>query len=287
MAFGLITYSNTDNLGDEIQSLAAQRFLPRIDYLVDREQMNSFSTLPSETVSMILNGWYCYEPANWPPAPAICPLLISMHLAKIKTADGRVVRDVMLAPPAVEYLKKHGPVGARDLSTLKALEAAGVDAYFSACMTLTLERPPVDRDPHLLVLNDLPEKLISYIYWQTVSRHFLITRHAGWTERDCRVRLKLAQDLLDIYARASCVVTTRLHCALPCLAMGTPVLLIDTGTEPERFESLIKFVHHCTMDAFMAKRSRYNISRPPANPDLHLPYRETLIRRASDFVGNS
>src|ERR1700722_18469618 len=131
MAFGLLTYTHTDNLGDELQSLAARRFRPCVDYLVDRERMDEFAALPSQKVSTILNGWHCWEPLHWPPAPAIRTLLTSIHLAKIKLPDGRVARDVLLQGPALDYLKTHTPVGARDASTLEALQAAGVDAYFS------------------------------------------------------------------------------------------------------------------------------------------------------------
>ncbi len=287
MAFGLLTYPDTDNLGDEIQSLAARRFLPRVDYLIDRERMDESPALPAENVFTILNGWHCWEPMRWPPAPAIRPLLTSMHLAKIKLANGRVVRDILLQPPALDYLKANGPVGARDSSTLEALQAAGVDAYFSACMTLTLDRPAVDRDKHLIVLNDLPENATKKIYWSTTSRHFLLTRHAGWDEPNRVERLRLAQNLLNLYARAACVVTTRLHCALPCLAMGTPVLLVSVGAEPERFESLAQFVHHCTLDDFVNDRSSYNLYKPPGNPELHLPFRDAMIKRANDFVASA
>ncbi len=67
MAFGLLTYPDTDNLGDEIQSLAARRFLPRVDYLIDRERIDESPALPAENVFTILNGWHCWEPMRWPP----------------------------------------------------------------------------------------------------------------------------------------------------------------------------------------------------------------------------
>ena len=40
-------------------------------------------------------------------------------------------------------------------------------------------------------------------------------------------RMKKARDLLELYRdKARLVITSRLHCALPCAAMGIPVIMI-------------------------------------------------------------
>ena len=44
------------------------------------------------------------------------------------------------------------------------------------------------------------------------------------TEED---RLKEAERLIRLYSKAKLVITTRIHCALPCLGMGTPVIYLD------------------------------------------------------------
>lgn len=41
-------------------------------------------------------------------------------------------------------------------------------------------------------------------------------------------RFELAEKLIKEYARARCVITSRIHCALPCLALGTPVIFINS-----------------------------------------------------------
>lgn len=35
--YGSISYPDTDNVGDPIQTLAAEQFLPKIDYRIDRD----------------------------------------------------------------------------------------------------------------------------------------------------------------------------------------------------------------------------------------------------------
>ena len=77
MQYGLMCYGYTINLGNEIQSIAARRCLPKIDFYVDHEKLHLFKN--SQKIKMIMNGWYldCIE--SWPPSDDIDPLLISMH----------------------------------------------------------------------------------------------------------------------------------------------------------------------------------------------------------------
>src|SRR5690606_10514170 len=42
----------------------------------------------------------------------------------------------------------------------------------------------------------------------------------------------LAEELLNKYSTAKLVITSRIHCALPCLALGTPVIYLN-GFEKE------------------------------------------------------
>lgn len=55
--YALFTYS-TGNVGDDIQSLAARRFLPQVDYMVNRDYMNDFHLDTDEEIKLIMNGWY-------------------------------------------------------------------------------------------------------------------------------------------------------------------------------------------------------------------------------------
>ena len=64
--YALLKY-NTDNIGDEIQSLAAKRFLPQVDYYLDRDNLNSFVPVSdNEDIKLIMNGWYSHKPQNFP-----------------------------------------------------------------------------------------------------------------------------------------------------------------------------------------------------------------------------
>ena len=61
MKYGLLYYKDTDNIGDDIQTYAQKQFLPRIDYLIDRESLNLFVPNEKEKVATIMNAWYLHN----------------------------------------------------------------------------------------------------------------------------------------------------------------------------------------------------------------------------------
>jgi hypothetical protein len=97
-------------------------------------------------------------------------------------------------------------------------------------------------------------------------------------------RLARARALLDTYRQARIVVTNRLHAALPCVAMGTPVVLIEPRYEPARLSGLDHlFTMHNRADA-IAGRWNIDWSEPSASPVDIEPLRRDLIERCTRFV---
>lgn len=61
----MIIHFKTRNIGDDIQCYAMEKFLPRVDYLIDREHLDSFYTPTGEKkVAAFLGGWYLQSPLN-------------------------------------------------------------------------------------------------------------------------------------------------------------------------------------------------------------------------------
>ena len=42
MKYGLIVFKETENIGDDIQSYAAIKYLPQVDYYIEREKLDEF-----------------------------------------------------------------------------------------------------------------------------------------------------------------------------------------------------------------------------------------------------
>ncbi|THD38298.1 MAG: polysaccharide pyruvyl transferase family protein [Sphingomonas sp.] len=279
-SFGLLTYPMSHNLGDEIQSIAARRFLPRVDRLVDRDALD---TDPGRDVALILNGWFLQRPRHWPPHPRFAPLITSFHLdaKRSRRAPWRhSAAERLLRPGGVAYLKRHGPIGARDPATLAMLHAHGIESYHSGCLTLTLQRDDArPRDGGIVACDLAPDTLAALC--RRVSQPVTITTHIDTATIGPQHRFAAAQSLLNTYARAEVVVTSRLHCLLPCLALGTPVLFVTSHPHQPRLEPAMRLGHACTDRDFIAGRDGYDLAAPPPNPTAFTEFRDLLIERCA------
>lgn len=269
--YSVIGYS-TNNIGDDIQSVAASRFVPKVDRFINRENMWRYD---GPNTKMILNGFYMDTSRHFPPSGRIDPLLVSMHVTPV-WREGFMKRGR-------EYLREHGPVGCRDRSTLEYMLDNGVPAYFSGCLTLTLlPNPAIERQDYILAV-DIPEETVAAMRTMT-DRPIFELSHDFWESYDMEVRHRFAKSFLYLYNSAHCVVTRRMHAALPSLSMGTPTVLLDLDLEkfPERFSGLKELVNCMTQEEF--ESGGYDIGAPPPNPEKHLEIRNALVKSCAGFT---
>lgn len=279
-SYGILKYSSV-NIGDEIQSIAAMRFLPKIEEYIHREQLNKYFPKTDKKTKLIMNAWWLHKPQNFPPTDFIDPLLISMHISVKK-------REKLLTEEVRKYFLEHGPVGCRDISTYEWLKSEGIPAYFSGCLTLTLQRnKSIKRENYILCI-DIPEEVVDEIKKRTkrpvYSLSSLLTSYYN-----SKQRLKVAKIFLRLLHNAHCVVSTRLHVILPCLAFETPVLRINIDENGSniagRFSGFEDFMHTVTVEEFISNKKCYNFNFPPKNPNKHLKMKKDLIERCKNFTG--
>lgn len=96
--------------------------------------------------------------------------------------------------------------------------------------------------------------------------------------------IQKAEELLKIYSEAHLVLTGRLHGALPSLAMGTPVVLLEGKFGDERFEGLKYFVNSCTIKDLYSGKYPLDIEHPRSNPNEYIVLRNNLRKIARAFV---
>lgn len=302
MKFGLMSYNYTINLGNEIQAIAARRFLPKINYLIDHEKLNEFKD--ESNVKMIMNGYYLDCIKAWPPSENIDPLLISMHFNKRED-----IKKVILSENSKEYLQNYGPVGCRDTYTQELLEENGIDAYFSGCLTLTLDSAGKynyknEENDYILLSLENPSEILSFLKNKTDKKIYVInqdfppsfekaypgaipkTLYNFTTYYDFQEKMFIAENFLRIYENASCIITDRLHCALPSLALETPVLLFNTRQKQERFSSLNSLLNVSNLDEYLRNYSMFDVENPPENSKDYLKIRKELIRKCKKFTGH-
>lgn len=285
--FALMTY-DTRNIGDDIQSLAALQFMPRADYLVLRDRLAEF--LPADPADhdlrIVLNGWFMGRP-SWPPARSLRPLLLSFHVSTYgyDDYDHRLGADFMLDERSLEYYRAYGPVGCRDLATYELLQAAGVESYFSGCLTLTLRRPPgpaFERREILFVDPALDVRLLLEQVPEHLRDRVAVLGHGAGGLASPEQRLPVAAALLERYARAHLVVTSRLHCALPCLAFDTPVLFVPPKNDLGRFEGLWPLLRVPRMERGRIVET-IPWERPEPNGGSHRPLAERMEAQCREF----
>ncbi|MFT6289445.1 MAG: hypothetical protein ACJAR2_000030, partial [Ilumatobacter sp.] len=215
-------YPQSSNLGDDIQSLAGEQFLPRVDRYLDRDGLDG--PIDDGPYVTMMNGWYLEHPQHWPPGPAVIPVLSGFHI----TATNRS-SDLLMSGAGREFLTDHQPIGCRDRFTRDLLISHGIEATYVGCPTITFpdRGPAPDADRVFLVQTEgirVPPALAK-------NAKKIDQRVASWVS--AQTRRQLAVELLDVYRRhARLVITTKLHCALPCAAMGIPVVLFGDPADP-------------------------------------------------------
>jgi lipopolysaccharide biosynthesis glycosyltransferase len=204
-----------------------------VDVVPVSRDASRWAALPRPTWT-IAYGWYMRQVFrvrnDLPFHAAIRPIFLSFH----------VDRPKILTPDAVAYLRRHGPVGCRDWTTVDLLLSHGVDAFFSGCVTttthLTAGRRGVDRPVPATdavglvdVLDDpgnAGDAALTQIRPELRGRRFA-------------ANLLAAHERHRVFGDSfASLRTSRLHVYLPATSMGVPVSFEPKNPADVRFEGL-------------------------------------------------
>lgn len=243
---------STENLGDHIQIISGLRLLSRLGVAPERyiDRDNEIASAPGldeeeAPVGILLNGWFKTNRMEWPPHPKLAPLIYGFHIRLFQCPE-------LVSDEAIDFYRKHQPVGCRDAYTEDLLRSKGVEVFTSNCLSLSLPRridTPSTQTEVFVVSRD--RRIEDYIP-PTIGPYTFVSHYSG--SNDFTGNMARAEELLDMYrTRAKLIVTTLLHCALPAIAMGIPVVVFyPLNDEPahtsdrERFSTLKTLVpiHH-------------------------------------------
>ena len=237
-----VAFSGDDGLGELAVELQA-RVQPQLRVpgaqgsvhlvAVDRD-FSSATDVPEGTWAVAF-GWHMHPlydlRYDFPYHPNIRPLFISFHVNRLE----------MLTDEAQAYLRQHGPVGCRDWTTVFLLLSAGIDAFFSGCMTTTIDAlfPPREtayRGNGAVGVIDLPRHAAGRdagnvrVYSHQSDEYRFMSLVGG---------LRAADATLAAYQRdLERAVTGRLHAYLPLTALGVPVEFRTSRPGDVRFAGL-------------------------------------------------
>jgi hypothetical protein len=264
--FGILVYQNqytkysSRNIGDYIQSLAAiniyKKFInkltnnkyesfpdfvnlvlnnsiPNFNFIfIKRDNMHDISQYNGHTdIITIMNGWWMWpynkdNDISFTIPSNITPIFVSFHIYNNK----------LLLDNNIKQFKKFEPIGCRDLKTLEKLQNKGVEAYFSGCLTLTIDFFKW-RKTDTTYYVDLPN-------YHNNKNGIEIKHCTEAITNNYMLGFQLAIKFLKLYSESNKVYTSRLHAYLPCIAMNVPVDFLSLsdkkvwGCGHERFGGL-------------------------------------------------
>ena len=223
-----------------------------------------------ENTWMVAFGWHMHSMFKLrfglPYHPNLNPVFVSFHVNTIKA----------LTPEAIEYLKAHGPIGCRDWTTVDLLLSAGVDAFFTGCLSTTVNavfpeigdsragaagRRRRHRRARRRSEGQAPDRSSSPTATRATARRAW-SRAPGWRS-SCSRPTSGATDR---------IVTSRLHAYLPATSLGVPVKFRPRRIGDVRFDGLLGYEARC------AGVHRHARRHPRA---ARLDVREGLRRRGS------
>ena len=228
MKFANISFIGREvcNIGDNVQLMAIDHLYACMGIRendIIRIPYNELSTWKSE------DGEKALLPMNFPILE-----FFEKGLAGIFSADivpvflGLTYLKTYLKQDEVEYLKKHEPIGCRDEYTYNTMQKYGIQSYLNGCMTLTLsvKRKNLVNGAGKVYLVGVPQeierKLPQSILTNAVRRTQTIPRE----EIGQDINEYVAGRMREYKENAKIVVTSLLHCAVPCISMGIPVILV-------------------------------------------------------------
>lgn len=311
--YGIVYYKETANLGDDIQTYAVYRRLPKVDYLIDREKLSYFVPNKKEKVKVIMNGWYNHDKTHVIPTPYIDPLFISMHFSEndLELKPGYTFLDSF----AKDTLNKY-EIGCRDKHTLNVLKKMKYNnAYFSSCLTTTIDPIGEKQNKKYIVAVDMNPKIVEHLrkitnlkiiettHWLFLNdkmtyeeklnkidefdkgnqekRRKMIEKHINLSFSK---RMKLVEKQLKLYQNAELVITDRIHVGLPCLGLKTNVLLIYYDYNGDRVGTFKDFLTNCTEEEFY-KMTNTDLTKIK-NSNTYMKYREKLISSVDKFINS-
>lgn len=159
--------------------------------------------------------------------------------------------DHVLTDDETAYLKKFEPIGCRDEYTYHTMKKHGVKAWLNGCSTIVNEYKNIKvGDKRELFLVDVPENIVEKFPPHMIQGAKSATQMIGKDGLNGETPMSFMKKRYERYAKEACrVVTTKLHCAMACLCMGIPTIVVqNTKRLPVRMAWLEKLLPVYTVD---------------------------------------
>lgn len=235
------------NLGDPIQSYAVKLLYKEMgiedeDIIpVPRYDIENYD---GEECICVINTCSTYEELAYdshfmPPSNKVHAIPFSLHINRhIEDKEKTFYRNCL-------------DVGCRDVFTVNELLKVGANAYLTGCLTLTFPKRGAryDEDADKVYLIDvqpefkkfIPNHLLDGAIELSSIYRFPITHNSNRMTLDEAMDFHaMGEERIELLKKtAKLVITSRLHAASPCLAMGIPVIMTK---HDDRFGFIDRFL---------------------------------------------
>lgn len=282
--YAIAWHPGSDNLGDDLRTLAAMQLLPRVDHVLNVNRLDEpiEGLNDDDRVVALLSGNALRESAHWLPDRHIAPVYVGVHASR---EDVWGVPFSKLDGAGRDYLMACAPIGCRDERTLRQLDELRIPHVLTGCLTLTLSRPQVKvpSGQDYICCVDVPEEVTRLLQPLAAENRLALremTHQLTTPSLDFQHRMHQAENVVKRYAGARFVVTRRLHCAMACLAVGTPVLLLYHSDYEDitRFAPLNAMVKTQPVDAFCHELQTSGLPVVWSNPTDVEEWRTQLLQ---------
>lgn len=236
------------NLGDYYQSHAVENLY---DYMgigvndraaIKRAEISSYR---GEKVVLPLQGCFVYTKGMpvFPVSPDIIPVFFGYH--GLSLADRKSLRG----------LPEDVLIGCRDEPTYRLMKKLGKNAFLSGCLTAAMPRREKEPKDTKVFLADAPDGIEKFLpehfkeRFEYISQSFFLDNTVNEDESYKKLGMRTASVFARYRDEATLIVTSRLHVAVPCTAMGIPVILARTYFD-ERYSWVEKYLPLYTPEKF-------------------------------------
>lgn len=93
----------------------------------------------------------------------------------------------------------------------------------------------------------------------------------------------------EVVAAAGKQLFVGVYCAMPCLALGVPVLFLrdDSLIEGSRMDGLFELANSAKTSDFLQGNVLFDLNSPPANPTEYQEFRRKLIETVNHFLAEN
>ncbi|MCR2039144.1 polysaccharide pyruvyl transferase family protein [Campylobacter helveticus] len=232
------TYLGYHNLGDFIQTIATKAAIEKKFAEPNFEYFSNESLMFKRGGGIVIMQGYFSLSNNFLPPPNVLCVFIGTHF------NPQAMNFIQFFNAHFPYYFKNKDIGCRDIFTLEFCKKMGFNAYFSRCLTLTFDKREESAGQDKIFFVNIDERILPFIPENLRKNAEFINQKSIKLEEEPSFSqehfFNKTQNLLRRYKNeAKLVVTTGLHIASPCTAMGIPVVLIALNDEQiDRFSAL-------------------------------------------------